>query len=473
MADSPAWQTHITATLVHPTEPSVWLRGGATPALQFQHDGFVWYPDVAPVIDAMRDQWGVDAVVLRCVDMNVDRERRHRWHAYLMQPLSPDLPPDGCWAPIAALAPASLPDAPGRETLLAALRDIDAPAPPIRRPWTARGWFEAAVAWSGAALHAAGVTQHGPPRQYRTWGLSTIIRFETSSGTVYFKASVFTGAGNASGTFLFANEAALLGALVERIPAHLPVPLAVDTERVWLLLPDAGVQLVNRPDLDLWETALRLHARHQRSWVGQTAALFRAGCLDRRLPRLAAQVEAALTDDAMLRYVKQPEQDRIRAAIPTVHSYIAELATLDIPDTLIHGDLHIENVALRADRPTYFDWTDAAVAHPFLDLVTFIDESDYLDGIPGSRDRLVAAYLDEWRGAAPEESLQRAAALILPLGMLHQVVSYQHILPGLEEPGYEALARGAAYWLERLLDYLPATPPPSPPLPVLGEGAGG
>ena len=40
------------------------------------------------------------------------------------------------------------------------------------------------------------------------------------------------------------------------------------------------------------------------------------------------------------------------------------------------------------------------------------------------------------------------------MGMLHQSVSYQHMLPVVEEPTRSAMGEGIAYWVERLLDRL-------------------
>lgn len=453
MPDPTTWTTDVTALLVHPDDSAVWLHAGTTPFLRFRHEGYLWFPGVAPVIDVVRERWGIDAIVLRCVDRTMDRTNHHQRLAFLMQLRSSNAPPSGSWTSMATLA---LPGDPCRDALLAALRDIDAPVSPTRRPWTARGWFDDAVDWAGEALNAAGLDLLGPPRQIRAWDLSTVIRCDTTGGPFYFKAAVFAGAGSAR-SILFANEAALLRALSERCLAYGPIPLAVDSDRVWLLLPDVGVHLVDRPDLDLWEEAFRLHARHQRSWAGQQGALFQAGCLDRRLSRMAEQIDAVVSDETLLRDMEPSERVRTRSSAPAFHAMLAELSALGIPETLVHGDLHAENIALRDDRLTFFDWTDAAVSHPFLDLVIFTHESEFIDSVPGARERLISAYLDEWRGVAPEASLRRAAALAQPLSMLYQAISYQHMLPDLDEPGLTAMTRGGMQWLALAVDALATT----------------
>jgi hypothetical protein len=292
----------------------------------------------------------------------------------------------------------------------------------------------------------------------RTWGLSTVLRYETPAGTYYFKAAAHRDTAGAAATahrsFLFANEASLLAGLAERFPDHVPSPVATDPQRVWMLLPDAGPALATSDDLVAWEAALRVHARHQRAYAGKAAELLHIGCLDRRLSRLAVHLDDLAADDAALAFLDPPHRDRLHAAIPAIRALLDEAATLGLPDTLVHGDFHAGNIGLRDGRAVYFDWTDACVAPPFLDLVTFLDESEVLDAAPGARERLRAAYLEEWQGVATAEALTRSAALAEPIGMLHQAVSYQHMLPDLEDPTRSVMGSGVTYWVGRLLDWL-------------------
>ncbi|MCA9863818.1 MAG: phosphotransferase [Thermomicrobiales bacterium] len=458
MAELAPWHIHITAALVHPAEPAVWVPDAAGPALRFELDSPVWFPDVAPVLQAVQERWRLDAVVLRCLAWQSDPDARQQWISYLLQPRPAVLPHHGRWLPIRDLAPADLPDDPHREILETALRELDAPPPLARRPWAERGWFAEAETWAATALHAAGAPPSRPPAQRRTWGLSTVWRYETPAGAYYFKAAAHRDtsgtAATADRSFLFANEASLLAGLAERFPGHVSNPVVTDPQRGWMLLPDAGPALATSDDLGAWEAALRAHARHQRAYAGKTDELLRIGCLDRRLSRLAAQLDDLATDDAALACLDPASRNRLHAAIPALRALLDEAANLDLPDTLVHGDFHAGNIGLRDGRAVYFDWTDACVAPPFLDLVTFLDESDVLDAAPGSRERLRAAYLAEWQGVATAEALARSAALAEPIGMVHQAISYQHMLPGLEDPTRSAMGAGVTYWVGRLLDWL-------------------
>ena len=62
---------------------------------------------------------------------------------------------------------------------------------------------------------------------------------------------------------------------------------------------------------------------------------------------------------------------------------------LPIPNTLVHGDFHAENIAVSDGRYLIFDWTDAWFAHPFVDLATFMRYAEH-----GSIDRATRA---RWR----------------------------------------------------------------------------
>ena len=130
-----------------------------------------------------------------------------------------------------------------------------------------------------------------------------------------------------------------------------------------------------------------------------------------------------------------------------------EATACGVPDTLVHGDLHAGNVAIGGGRPVVFDWTDASMGHPFLDVATFLQPSRLFAESPDARERLRAAYLDEWRGIASPGDLARAADLMLPAGMMHQAVSYQYMAASLTGPDRDDVGHGAAYWLKELITW--------------------
>ena len=179
-------------------------------------------------------------------------------------------------------------------------------------------------------------------------------------------------------------------------------------------------------------------------------ALLALGCLDRRLDRLAAQVDPLLGDTATLAgQLDAAEIERLRALGPQPKAICAELASYAIPYTLVHGDLHLGNVACPAGRYLFFDWTDGCVAHPFFDTISIWRVED-----PSLQARLRDSYLGVWADYEPRERLLAAWTLAKPLCALHQAVSYQHIIATLEDTAKPAVASGLPYWLRQLLQAL-------------------
>jgi aminoglycoside phosphotransferase (APT) family kinase protein len=184
--------------------------------------------------------------------------------------------------------------------------------------------------------------------------------------------------------------------------------------------------------------------------VGQIDALLAAGCLDRRLDRLASAVPALLAALDERDGLDPAEIAALRAAEGRLVALCAELASYRVPPALLHGDLHENNIAIAATGPLIFDWSDACIAHPFLDLVTLLDpEGTPL--APDERARLRDLYLSYWTGYEPLERLRAVAALAEPVGLLHQTLSYEQIMAGVEPGARWQYAWGFRYFARRLL----------------------
>src|SRR5690606_14044007 len=143
----------------------------------------------------------------------------------------------------------------------------------------------------------------------------------------------------------------------------------------------------------------------------------------RRLEILASQIDPLLADEAVIAQLTTDEIVRLRALAPRLKAMCAELAAYAVPASLNHGDLHSGNITGETLR--FFDWTDACIGHPFLELCTVMAEVD--DAVPDGRERVLDAYLNQWHAFEPPERLRQMSRLANPLGPLHQAVSYQHI----------------------------------------------
>jgi aminoglycoside phosphotransferase (APT) family kinase protein len=117
-----------------------------------------------------------------------------------------------------------------------------------------------------------------------------------------------------------------------------------------------------------------------------------------------------------------------------------------VPNALVHGDLHLGNVGRRNGRYLFFDWTDACIAHPFLDLIDVVHEED-----AAVRDRLRDAYLSAWRGFGSEQQLLEIWSAAAPLASLNQAISYRYIRANIEPGSTRELDWALPYWLRNVL----------------------
>jgi hypothetical protein len=319
------------------------------------------------------------------------------------------------------------------------------------RPWAQPRWFESAERWLRASSASLGYEPTGPVDQVQAWELSCVLRLPTSRGDVYFKATADSP--------LFVNEGVVMGVLAELFSDRVPRPLAVDAERRWMLLADVGEQLGGDEHgaglpVEVREEVLRAFARLQVDAVGHAERLLAAGCTDRRLPRLAAEAERWLPEieatgrlpgiDAAT-WLSADEMAALRAAAPRLAACCHELAGYAVPPSLVHGDLHLSNVARGPRGYRFFDWSDACVAHPFFDAIIVLEE----DG-GALRDRLRDAYLSGWTAFEPAARLLRAWRLAEPLIALHQAVSYRSIV-ATHQPMDRHMMGSTADWLRKVI----------------------
>jgi hypothetical protein len=158
----------------------------------------------------------------------------------------------------------------------------------------------------------------------------------------------------------FSHEGRMTQALADRSRGYLPDVLAIEPERGWLLMRDLDAALLGDQPESMWELGLDALAGLQQEWLGRTDDLLAAG-----------------------------------------------------------AELHPWNVVAGQDGPRIFDWTDAAVAHPFLDLVTYIMRTDDF----ALRRYLLERYLGLWSKYLSSDDLHAAGQLALVVGALYQAAT--------------------------------------------------
>lgn len=448
------WQTTTSLLVPHPSRAAVLLvpAGDAWKPPGFYAAEMRWMPEVAWLGPACAETFGLTPIVLGCAWADIDRERKVIDALLALEAPAADWPlPDGArWFGGAELAALPLANPAHLAPLLAQLAEAEgAPIPAQRPPWARPGWHGRASAWIRRELEARGIAPAGPSQQLKTWGISAILRTPTDAGDYYFKV--------AAQQPLFANEPQITAALAARFPAHAPAPIAIEPREQWMLLADFGPALEDTEDLAAWRETLLAYGRMQRAAEPLVDELLAAGCLDRRLPVLAGQIEALLTDEPALALLAAEERARIQSLLPEFLAVIGRLAECGIPMTLVHGDCHSGNVAWRDGQALFFDWTDACVSHPFMDASCLLQQPPEAFAAD-ERQALLDAYLALWSDLAGPERLREAWALCLVVEHLHQAVSYYHIVEALEPRSRFEFERAVPGHLRRALEAYEALP---------------
>ncbi len=431
-AASADWKYSYHFVIQHPSEARALLLqqegGWALPRLDASHPTLI--RDISGAVEAFQAHLGIQATVLRSIYLRYDRDRLTLEAAYEMENHDPRWqPPDGArWAGKDELEHLPLTNEAHRAMLEAILTELESGVIPVMRsPWSRKGWLRPAIEWISDELGRLGYAIIAPIEQAQVWSLSCVLRARTARGNVYFK--------QAAAWETSVNEPVVTRELSRRFPGLVPTPLAIDAERRWMLLEDLGQTAGRDADIETRVQILRQFGAMQIASASQVDELLEIGLADRRLDVVPSQLDAILSrTDAASLSLNDAELGQLRGLAPRLKEMCVRLADYNVPQTLVHGDLHTHNVAFQDGRAVFFDWTDACITHPFLDVITMLFLPEHVASLLDARSRIIDAYLSLWIDYEPMERLREAWALAEPLGNLHQAISNTHIAT-IEEPG--------------------------------------
>lgn len=293
-----------------------------------------------------------------------------------------------------------------------------APSAPLRAAWSRPGWFDTVRSWLDATLQERGGARTGPLQPERAWGLSALLRAETTRGAVWLKAVMPH----------FRAEPAITAWLAGRYPDAVPEVLGIDAASRVLLTAEMSGGTVRAAGGELTAPgAVALLATMQRDAVHDLDDLRDLGLPERPLATLAEDLARTWDRSDPVADLELPA-GRLARSIDWVRVAAADLATLDIPDGLVHGDFHAGNVGWDGDRMRIFDWSDAAIAHPLLDATPWMQ-----DATTATEGRaLWQPWVEAWQHRVPAPELETRRLEVAGLGAAYQLVSLDAILRDME-----------------------------------------
>ena len=109
-------------------------------------------------------------------------------------------------------------------------------------PWSFTGWFDEVSSWILDQLRRLNINALSTVKQVKSFYTAGTLRVETDIGDIYFKAL----------PHVFVRELETTQMIAERMPDRVPVILAADAERRWMLQQDiGGVPLKQVSDIEL------------------------------------------------------------------------------------------------------------------------------------------------------------------------------------------------------------------------------
>ncbi len=365
-----------------------------------------YWPEVAPVVAAVRERDGLEVLVLRL--LTTEGGYAGGRVTYLAQLVS---------GSPAHLGPVD--DRAGAATAA----ELGGAGPAYRMWWAQPDALAGLPAWVDATLRERGRARTGPLRQVKTWNLSLLLTAPAEGGAVWVKATP---------PFL-ADERGVLARVAALAPGLGPAVLAHDGDRRLVLLDEApGDDQWGLADERVIDTMVERWMAVQRASTDDLGHLLSLGAADLRPAALVPAVAAAAARPETRGALSATERGHLDRLLDGLPARLAAVAECGLPDTLLHGDLHPGNWRRRvspAERLTLLDWGDVAVGQPLLDLRAFVER---LDGAP-LRSRVRARWSARWRSAVPGSDPERADRLLAPVAELAAAATYQRFLDHIEE----------------------------------------
>ena len=391
------------------------------------------------VARATRDTWGADGAI---IEIHVDHlsfqsvVRPMPMLVVVEAPSAGWAVPDGLrWRDLAEPDPGVPTPLRTRLAELLAERRALVDVPVLRAPWSRVGWHARATAWVLDRLAERGRSPTGPIEQVRHWGISALMRVETAAGRVWFKA-VFPS---------FGHEPAVSALLHREARGAVAPVLAIDDDEGWMLLDDVGSDVVlDHPDADA--ATVRGLVSLQRAFVDRHHDLRQIGCPRRPFAALPDQLATIFADPLTSEWIELVPA-RAAAIVEWTAQAADDVATLPFPDTLVHGDFHPRNAVVLDGRPVIFDWSDAAVAHPLVDALTW---SSWLRDDTDRADRTWHVFLDAWADVCPVDRIEPLRRQLVGLAAGYHTVSYHGIVAGMEPVRRPEMTGGLQGYFTRL-----------------------
>lgn len=453
-----SWKSHFHVLLLHPTEAKVLIIVNSNQDYflpQIKINQRVWSEDFDLIKNSIEQEFGTAVNVLHYAEFKINKKQKEFQGIYVLEPNNPSEEiNNGIWCDSETLANISFPDSEQKSIVETYLKELETGnVPQLRPPWARIGWYDKATNWINQELAKIECQQLTPIECVKNWSISCVLKVKTTAGNLYLK--------QASTLPLFCDEPVVTQELASLFPNNIPKIISINREHHWLLLQDFGEPIGDKVSLEIKQNIYCLLAQIQIKSIENCDRLLAIGCLDRRLKCLQSQIDPLIENAASLPELSREEISQLQSLAPTLKNLCLELGSYNIPETLVHGDLHLGNVAVDKGNYILFDWTDSCITHPFFDLFDLFftrSRKSWLKPFntfwkQHSLSSLRDTYLSQWLEYESPERLLKAWEIAKPLCALHHSVTYQYIIATLEPRTKHELSRALPNFLREVIRF--------------------
>ncbi|BDA66957.1 hypothetical protein CAL7716_011230 [Calothrix sp. PCC 7716] len=232
----PKWQSFFYAILPHPTEAKVLMlfdeSGYFLPYTHKNED--IYYDDFITIKEELEKRLLIEFNILYYASLNYDKSKRQNHAIYVLEHhLSIEEIKEGSWIDLDTLENLTLKQPEHKLVIQEYLTEVNSGNIPELRPqWARKGWFDSASKWIKKQLLE--------------------LNYQ---------------------------------------PEHIPVVLATEPQRHWMLLADFGESVGRKAPVKIQKEVYSLLAQIQIKSVQHINKLLSIGCLDRRLEWLSNQID--------------------------------------------------------------------------------------------------------------------------------------------------------------------------------------
>lgn len=298
-----------------------------------------------------------------------------------------------------------------------------------RAPWYTDSW----VSTVHDRLRCVGVDAMSI-RQVRHWALSSVLRVITHDHRVLYVKTPLPDSAEIRHTAFVHSQVPHLVPLVHVVPGY---PELLVMEAI------SGAPPTYNSYAELGGHIARLHAALSERYVGAPAL---DQCQKIESSNLHGAIRSALKSSTMT-CLPATTQDRIETCLQRTQGVLDNLEQLDLPRSLLHGDLHRGNLRFDSEGLKVFDWS-----HP-ISGISALDVAPLLLAAPTkARRAFVDGYIESHCSSAQEQLRDTWLSIMVASAML-QLLTYLELSVALRSDAYMVVGNVPA-WLDFIEELL-------------------